>query len=107
MVVNTFIPHIAKFARFSLGRFTNRWANEEELNKPSILKDNKMPKDVPAQWNVLRWQYQSELLMEIKSMDMERARQQHAQGGMTLEMVEKVEKVKMTMGDNHLWMCPV
>lgn len=31
MVVYTFTPHIAKFARFSLGRFTNRWANEEEL----------------------------------------------------------------------------
>ncbi|KAI9646641.1 hypothetical protein NHQ30_004637 [Ciborinia camelliae] len=33
MVVNTFTPHIAKLARFSLGRFTNRWANEEELKK--------------------------------------------------------------------------
>lgn len=31
MVVHSFTPHIAKFARFSLGRFTNRWANEEEL----------------------------------------------------------------------------
>ncbi|KAB8300558.1 hypothetical protein EYC80_000717 [Monilinia laxa] len=107
MVVGNFTPHIAKFARFSLGRFTNRWANEEELNKPAILKENKMPKDVPAQWNVLRWQYQSELLMEIKNRDMERARQQQVQGGMTLGMVEKAEKMSGFMGDNHLWMCAV
>lgn len=66
-----------------------------------------MPKDVPAQWNVLRWQYQSELLMEIKSRDMERARQPQVQGGMTLGMVEKAEKMSALMGDNHLWMCAV
>ncbi|KAJ8068555.1 hypothetical protein OCU04_002270 [Sclerotinia nivalis] len=106
MVVNTFTPHIAKLARFSLGRLTNRWANEEELNKPAILKDNKIPKDVPAQWNVLRWQYQSELLMEIKSRDMKRVRQQPPQDGVMLGMVEKAE-MKGVMSENHLWMCAV
>ncbi|KAF7864367.1 hypothetical protein EAF04_006501 [Stromatinia cepivora] len=44
MVVNPFTPQIAKLARFSLGRFTNHWANEEELNKPAILKDKKFPR---------------------------------------------------------------
>ncbi|KAM3080338.1 hypothetical protein ACMFMG_005298 [Clarireedia jacksonii] len=63
--------HLAKCLRFTLGRFTNRWASEEELNKPKLLKENKFPKDVPAQWNVLRWQYESPLLREMKSREME------------------------------------
>ncbi|ATZ47706.1 hypothetical protein BCIN_03g00170 [Botrytis cinerea B05.10] len=107
MVVHTFTPHIAKFARFSLGRFTNRWANEEELNKPAILKENRIPKNVPAQWNVLRWQYQSELLMEIKNKDTEKTRQQQAQYDVALGMADTTAKMKGLMDENHLWMCAV
>lgn len=76
-------------------------------SKPAILKENKIPKDVPAQWSVLRWQYQSELLLEIKSRDMERAMQQQAPSGMTLGTAEKTGMIKEQMDDNHLWLCAV
>lgn len=45
--------------------------------------------------------------MEIKSRDIERARQQQAQDGVTLGMAEKEEDMKSGMGENHLWMCAV
>lgn len=50
MVVGNFTPHIAKFARFSLGRFTNRWANEEELKSVLPFAVSLRPSSSQGRW---------------------------------------------------------
>ncbi|PQE05348.1 hypothetical protein CJF31_00008860 [Rutstroemia sp. NJR-2017a BVV2] len=97
--------HLAKCLRFTLGRFTNRWASEEELNKPKLLKEHKFPQDLPAQWSVLRWQYTSPLLQEMKNRELAtRMRAQSQELRVEAAVEVELERRVMSLDRDFVWL---